>query len=137
MVSARFFRLASGLILLGVLGAFARADVSGSVTLKGPPNSQDETFLASASGCGESPVRHTENWKVGSRGELADVVVWMVDPRFGPMDRAAAPMPEAEIRQIGCRYEPHVLAVVAGQPFKIINGDPTLHNILAKAFLGL
>ena len=40
--------------------------------------------------------------------------------------------PEIEIKQIGCRYVPHVIAVQAGVPFKIINGDPTLHNIRAK-----
>ncbi len=32
----------------------------------------------------------------------------------------------------GCRYVPHVIAVQAGVPFKIINGDATLHNIRAK-----
>ena len=44
--------------------------------------------------------------------------------------------PEVEIKQIGCRYVPHVIAVQAGVPFKIINGDPTLHNIRAKIYDG-
>jgi plastocyanin len=107
------------------------AGVTARVTLQGAPNSPDTTFIASASNCGESPVRHTENWKIGPQGQLADVVVWIVNPRFGPNPPAA---PETEIKQIGCRYVPHVIAVVAGAPFKIINGDPTLHNILARGF---
>ena len=126
------FSLAPLALLLLVVGA-TRADVTATVTLQGPPNSPDVTFIAAASGCGESPVRHTENWKIGPQGQLADVVVWITDPKFAP---TTPPPPEAEIRQIGCRYDPHVLAVVAGAPFKILNGDPTLHNVLARAYNG-
>jgi plastocyanin len=113
----------------------ARADVTGTVTLVGKPNSQDETFVAQANGCGESPVRHTENWKVGPKGELGDVVVWIVDPKMAMKIGAKVP-PEIELKQIGCRYVPHVAAVQAGVNFKIINGDPTLHNIRAKVYDG-
>ena len=130
MATLRFSLLS--LALLASLAA-ARADVTATVTLKGAPNSPDTTFIAAASGCGESPVRHTENWKIGPQGQLGDVVVWIVDPKFGPN---TPPVPEAEIKQIGCRYDPHVLAVVAGQPFKILNADPTLHNVLARGYTG-
>ena len=108
-----------------------RSDITGTVTLTGKPNSQDETFVAAASGCGESPVRHTENWKIGPKGELGDVVVWIVDPKFTAVAANPAP-PEISVKQLGCRYVPHVIAVQTGVPFKITNGDPTLHNIRAK-----
>ncbi len=113
--------------------AMARADVTATVTLSGPPNSPDETFIASASNCGEGSVRHTENWKIGPKGELGDVVVWVVDPKFGPNTPAPA---EPQMTQIGCRYDPHVLAVVAGAPFQVLNADPTLHNVLARVYTG-
>jgi len=122
-------------ILLISFTSIAQADITGTVTLVGKPNSKDETFVASASGCGESPIRHTENWKVGPKGELGDVVVWIVDPKFQVRIGAAIP-PEIELKQIGCRYVPHVIAVQAGVNFKIINGDPTLHNIRAKVYDG-
>ena len=121
------------LLLLLLLTLAARADVTATVTLAGPPNSEDATFIASASNCGESSIRHTENWKIGPKGQLADVVVWIVDPKFAPNTPAPA---EPQVSQIGCRYEPHVLAVVAGSPFRILNGDPTLHNILARGYTG-
>ena len=108
------------------------ADITGTITLNGQPQSKDDTFVAPVSGCGESPIRHTENWKVGPKGELADVVVWIVDPKFGTPDKTLAPPPEVEVKQMGCRYVPHVIAVQAGVPFKIMNTDPTLHNIRAK-----
>ena len=116
---------------------FAHADITGTVTLHGKPNSQDESFYAPVSGCGESPVRTTENWKVGPKGELGDVVVWIVDPKSAhTIVLLPKPPPEIEIKQIGCRYVPHVIAVQAGVPFKIINGDPTLHNVHAKVSNG-
>jgi plastocyanin len=122
-------------LLLFPLLAFgaARADVTATATLTGAPASPDTTFIASASNCGESPVRHTENWKIAPKGELAEVVVWIVDPKFAA--NTPAP-PEPVMRQINCRYDPHVLAVVAGAPFQIVNGDPTLHNVLARVYTG-
>jgi plastocyanin len=123
-------------ILLLALAPAARADITGTVTLQGKPNSQDETFVAQANGCGESPIRHTENWKVGLKGELGDVVVWIVDPKPGPIFAVPKPESEVELMQIGCRYVPHVIAVQAGTNFKIVNADPTLHNIHAKIYDG-
>jgi len=127
-----------GIFLLS-LSSLARADITGTVTLQGAPNSKDETFTATAKGCGESPLRKTENWKVGPKGQLGDVVVWIVDPKFytGPEEMERSIKPQLiEINQIGCRYSPHVVAVQAGIPFKIINGDPTIHNIRAKVYGG-
>jgi plastocyanin len=123
-----------GILTAALLGLLPlHADITGTVTLRGTPNSHDETFYARANGCGESPVRHSENWKIGPKGELGDVVVWIVAPKLlakGP----EGPPPEIEIKQLGCRYVPHVIAVKAGTPFKIINGDATLHNIRAKVY---
>jgi plastocyanin len=115
-----------------------RADITGTVTLQGKPNSKDETFVAKANGCGESPIRKTENWKVGPKGELGDVVIWIVDPRLKavPITHPPIPPPEIELKQIGCKYVPHVVAVQAGVNFKVINGDPTLHNVHAKVYGG-
>jgi len=128
----RFFILLLALLAL----PSARADVTGSVTLSGKPNSQDETFYATAKGCGESPFRTTENWKVGTKGELADVVIWIVDPKpaaHPPSDaELKAAFPEIEIKQIGCKYIPHVVAVAANTNFAVINGNPVLHNVRAK-----
>jgi plastocyanin len=122
------------LIFLLVSSVFVRADITGDVTLTGKPKSKDTTFYAASSGCGESPVRHTENWKIGPKGELGDVVVWIIDPKFKavPITHPPIPPPEIEIKQIGCRYVPHVIAVQSGVLFKITNGDPTLHNVRAS-----
>src|SRR5271168_1814389 len=122
MTLPNFTTRCATLVLIGRLAFLpVQADITGTVTLKGTPNSQDETVVASASGCGESPIRHTENWKIGPKGELGDVVVWVVDPKFGPINGVPPFSPEIELKQIGCRYDPHVIVVQAGVPFLIIN----------------
>jgi plastocyanin len=134
-LSAPFIRALVTLALL--LPALpSTADVTGTVTIQGPPNSKDESFYARANGCGESPIRHTENWKIGLKGELQEVVVWIVDPKLSNVPQGRPVSGAPSIRQVQCRYEPHVIAETAGVPFKIINTDPTLHNIRAKVYDG-
>ncbi len=60
-------------------------------------------------------------------GNLANVFVYVKD---GLGDRTFdAPKDAVTIDQQGCRYHPHVLGLMAGQPVKIINSDETTHNI--------
>lgn len=63
---------------------------------------------------------------VGAGGELANVLVYVKNAPNAP-----APSAPATIDQKGCRYYPHVQAVVVGQPIQIKNDDATLHNIHA------
>jgi plastocyanin len=39
------------------------------------------------------------------------------------------PKEAVTVDQQGCRYHPHVVGVMTGQPFKVLNSDPTTHNI--------
>src|SRR5262245_36602000 len=40
-----------------------------------------------------------------------------------------APTQPAVMDQNGCRYEPHIIGIQMGQPFKILNSDGVLHNV--------
>jgi hypothetical protein len=61
-----------------------------------------------------------------SDGKLRDVLVRVVKGAKGPF---AAPTAPVLITQHDCRYEPHVSAVLVGQPIAIRNGDATYHNV--------
>ncbi len=54
----------------------------------------------------------------------------MVSVKEGLGDRTYEPPTDpVELTQAGCEYTPHVFGIMAGQPLKVTNGDPTNHNI--------
>ena len=64
---------------------------------------------------------------VVSGGNLQNVFVYVKD---GLGNRTFdVPKEPVTLDQAGCKYKPHVLGVMTGQTIKIINGDPTTHNI--------
>ena len=64
---------------------------------------------------------------VVANGGLANVFVYVKD---GLGDKTfAVPSDAVAIEQSGCQYHPHVVGVMAGQTVKIVNSDPTTHNI--------
>src|SRR6266852_2569769 len=62
-----------------------------------------------------------------AKGALQNVVVFIAD---GLGDRTFEPPSQpAVIKQKGCMYQPHVLALQANQRLEVVNDDPTGHNI--------
>lgn len=68
---------------------------------------------------------------VNSNKTLANVFVYVKSGLKGTPP--AAPTEAVTFDQKGCVYTPHVVGVRVGQPLKIINSDPTLHNVNAQA----
>jgi len=69
----------------------------------------------------------TEDIVADGNGGLQNVVVYVSD---GLGDRKfETPQEAAVIEQKGCMYKPHVVAVRANQELKVVNADPTTHNI--------
>ena len=48
-----------------------------------------------------------------------------------PNQKYPAPSEPLVLTQEGCRYSPHVMALMVGQPIKFLNPDGTLHNLHA------
>ena len=61
-------------------------------------------------------------------GRLVNVFVYIKNGNGIEWTREAAATPVV-LDQKGCRYAPHVLGLVVGQPLKILNSDNALHNI--------
>src|SRR5215472_16094648 len=104
-------------------------DITGTIPLKGtPPAEKQITPLKDDPNCGkfhtEMPTTHF--YVVGSKGELADVVV-SVQGISGKSGGASAQ--PAVLDQKGCEYSPQILAVQTGQKITVKNSDPVLHNI--------
>lgn len=66
-----------------------------------------------------------ESVVVGESGGLANCIVYFTEVEEG---KDPASMPEAVMANSGCRYLPHVQAMMVGQKLTIKNEDPILHN---------
>ena len=66
---------------------------------------------------------------VGAGGELANAFVYVKSGLSGSFPAPAEP---AVLSQVGCLYSPHVGGVQVGQMLKVVNTDPTLHNVHAS-----
>jgi hypothetical protein len=127
----------SALFIVGLLGSSAAwaATLSGTVFFKGTAPQPERIKMSTDAYClgaeKGAPVHHQE-LTVNGNGTLADVFVVVKDYQ-GPI-----PPPSTEpvvFTQHVCHYSPHVFGIQVGQPLKIVNQDPTLHNVhsLAKA----
>ncbi len=72
---------------------------------------------------------YSENVVVNDNNTVKYVFVYVKE---GLGDRTfPTPTEPVVFDQSGCMYKPHVFGVQAGQPIKILNSDPLLHNIHA------
>lgn len=101
------------------------ATINGTVQFQGAVPVLAKIDMSNDPDCGNKPV-FAENLVV-DHGKLANVFVYVKD---GLGDRGfASPQTPVTITQQGCRYHPHVLGVMTGQPVRIVNTDTTTHNI--------
>jgi plastocyanin len=113
-------------------GSAGCGTISGKVTYTGKPPQPKTIDMSSEPGCAKEystpPVMETI--VTGANNVLQNVVVFI--SAGAPDDKA--PAQPVMLSQKGCRYAPHVAAVVTGQEMKILNDDQTTHNVhpLAK-----
>jgi hypothetical protein len=121
------FSIITTALACSVPGLYA-GDISGTVTLKGTPPGEKPIDKSADKKCGPSDGATTHHYVVGSKGELANVVIALKG-----MDgkSTGASVPAAVLDQKNCEYTPVILAVQTGQKIEVKNSDPTLHNIHA------
>ena len=115
--------------LAAALQVASAADITGTVTLKGtPPKEKDITPVMEDANCSKlhTSVPTTHFYVVGSKGELADVIV-SLQGISGKSSGASAP--PVMLDQKGCEYVPSILAVQTGQKIIVKNSDPVMHNV--------
>ncbi len=118
--------LSSAVVALG-LACAANADVTGKVTFEGKAPAPKKINMAAVAQCASQHPQGVfeETFVVGKNKELANVVVSLKNPPAG----GKVPAEPAVLDQKGCRYSPHVLAVMIGQDILVKNSDPFLHNV--------
>lgn len=102
------------------------ASVSGTVHFDGTAPENPSIDMSNDPACKGDNQAETV---VAKNGKLANVFVYVKD---GLGNRTfAAPAKAVTIDQEGCRYRPHVAAIMAGQKLEVKNDDPTEHNVHA------
>jgi plastocyanin len=100
------------------------ASVSGTVKFEGAEPKAAKIDMSQDANCQGS---NTAENIVVSGGHLENVFVYVKE---GLGNRAFdVPKDAVTLTQRGCKYAPHIIGVMAGQTIKIVNGDPTTHNI--------
>jgi plastocyanin len=98
--------------------------VSGTVNFDGTPPPAAKIDMSQDPACKGT---NTAEAVVVNGGRLANVFVYVKDGLGN--HTFDIPKEAVTLDQQGCRYHPHMLGVMAGQDLKIVNSDPTTHNI--------
>jgi plastocyanin len=103
--------------------------IIGNITLDGALPQAKPIDMSASPACAQAnpqPV-YPQTVVTGDNNGLANVVIYVKDAPAGY--RYPAPTETAVLHQQNCMYQPHVLALMTGQPFEVQNNDPTMHNV--------
>ena len=125
-------RLAAGLVvLLGWPTIAAAANITGTVVFAGkapalkPLDMQAEAVCHKTHGGKHAP---NEALVLGTGNTMGNIMVWVSKGLPAGKTYPASKTP-VTLDQDGCTYKPHVMGIMVGQPYRILNNDGILHNI--------
>lgn len=134
----RLFLIPSALIIFALVAPASAAPektgtIKGKVTFSGKVPPRKIINTATDPGCREHAPPRTEEVVVAKDGSLKNVVIYVKHglPKDQKFQASTEPV---VIDQVGCRYTPHVTAVMVGQPLKVTNSDNTMHNVHGLPF---
>jgi plastocyanin len=128
--------LASGLVLVALWTgrdvAAAGASITGTVIYTGTVPNLRPLAMDADPACAKmhsEPVPN-EMLVLGSGKTMGNIMVWV--SKGLPAGKAwPAPKTPVVLDQRGCQYHPHVMGIMVGQPYRILNSDGVLHNVHA------
>ena len=112
--------------------AGAASSISGTVTFDGKAPTLKPLAMDADPACAKkhsTPVPN-EMLVLGSSNTMGNIMVW-VSKGLPPGKTYPAPKTPVVFDQNGCQYKPHVIGVMVGQPYKILNSDGVVHNVHA------
>jgi len=104
--------------------------ITGTATFSGTPPTLPPLAMDADPACHKmhsGPVP-SEMLVLGSGNTMANIMVWVSG---GLPEGKTWPAPAAPVvmDQNGCKYEPHVMGIMVGQAYRILNSDGILHNV--------
>jgi plastocyanin len=103
--------------------------IRGVVTLVGaPPQARSESVLQNHDVCGQSVA--VTRLAVGKDNGVGHAFVYLEGVKT---NGTLAPRAAMQVEQKGCEYGPHTMTLMPGTDLEIVNEDPILHNVHAKA----
>ena len=125
--------LAAGLVTILVFPgvSFAASTINGTITFAGQPPALKPLAMDAEPVChkkhGAKPAPN-EALVLGTGNAMANIMVW-VSKGLPAGKTFPAPTTPVTLDQDGCVYKPHVMGIMVGQPYRILNNDGILHNI--------
>ena len=108
-------------------GEMGSASVRGTIRFEGDVPNLRPLRMDADPGCAKKHDTDVmpEVLVLGENNALANVFVRVTEGISGSYSSSEPVVLDQE----GCRYTPHVVGVLTGQPFKILNSDGLLHNV--------
>jgi plastocyanin len=129
---ANELRLAAVLVAVSLWpsAGFAASSITGTVTFDGKAPALRPLSMDADPVCAKkhpTPAA-SETLVLGSGNTMGNIMVWVSK---GLPAGKTFPVPSAPVvlDQNGCQYKPHVMGIMVGQSYKILNSDGVLHNI--------
>jgi hypothetical protein len=128
VLSAVVLLCCAALILGQKVNAAGEGKISGTVKLDGAAPHMKGIDMSKDPYCAKAHATdpgHLETYVANASGGLANVVLYISDWSGPAQTVTTVPV----FDQKNCMYTPHVLALDAGQSFKVVTSDQTTHNI--------
>ena len=103
-------------------------EVKGLINFDGTPPQRKKIDMGQDANCAKAGGDTMSDEALVNAGKLQNVFVYV---KGGPADRFSFPVPSEPVvlDQVGCRYTPRIMGIMANQTFRVLNSDQTTHNV--------
>ena len=112
--------------------AVAASSITGTVSFDGKAPNLKPLAMDADPACAKKHAKPvpSEMLVLGSGNTMGNILVW-VSKGLPAGKTWPAPKTPVVLDQDGCQYKPHVMGIMVGQAYRILNSDGILHNVHA------